>query len=137
MAAVLGRPLSATQEATTPRDVEEAAYRESVQLRISDIAQRLQQVLGQRLAAVLAGVRDAKAVGRWAREEREPHPANEIRLRTAYRVTALLLSANAPETIRAWFSGLNPVLDDRSPAQVLAEKPEEVLVAAREFLANG
>ncbi|MBI3972537.1 MAG: XRE family transcriptional regulator [Chloroflexi bacterium] len=129
--------MSATQEAATSRAVEEAAYRESVQLPIADIAQRLQQVLGQRLVAVLAGVSDAKAVGRWARGERAPHPANETRLRTAYRVTALLLSANAPETIRAWLSGMNPVLDDRSPARVLAENPEEVLIAAREFLANG
>jgi hypothetical protein len=137
MAAVLDRPVSATQEATTPRAVEVAAHREAVQLSVSEIARRLQLVLGQRLVAVLAGVSDAKAVGRWGRGEREPHPDNATRLRRAYQVTALLLSANAPETIRAWFSGLNPVLDDRSPALVMAENPEEVLVAAREFLANG
>ena len=41
------------------------------------------------------------------------------------------------ETVRAWFVGMNPDLDDRAPALVLGEDPVGVLQAARAFLAHG
>lgn len=101
------------------------------------IARELEQALGQRLTAVIAGVADAKAVGKWGRGERVPHPDTEQRLRDAYYVTRLLLDGEAPETVRAWFSGMNPDLDDRAPALMLGDDPGRVLQAARSFLAHG
>ena len=59
---------------------------------------------------------DAKAVGQWARGLRSPHPDAERRLRDAYQVVGLLLEYDAPETVRAWFGGMNPHLDDQAPA---------------------
>src|SRR5262245_7022291 len=38
----------------------------------------------------------------------------------------LLLQTEAPSTIRAWFSGMNPELDDRAPALVLADDAPRV-----------
>jgi hypothetical protein len=41
------------------------------------------------------------------------------------------------ETVRAWFVGMNPDLDDQAPALLLGDDPHAVLLAARSFLANG
>jgi hypothetical protein len=104
---------------------------------VPKIASDLEELLGQRFTAVIAGVSDAKAVAKWARGERTPRPDAEQRLRDAYYITGLLLQAEAPSTIRAWFSGMNPELDDRAPALVLGDDAPRVLQAARTFLAHG
>jgi hypothetical protein len=116
---------------------EQAVHGLATRLEVSALVQLLQDVLGQRLVAVIAGVRDAKAVGKWARGERAPHPEAEQRLRQAFQIAQLLLQHESAETIRAWFMGMNPDLDDRAPALVLAENPQHVLQAARVFLAHG
>jgi hypothetical protein len=61
----------------------------------------------------------------------------ERRLRDAFQISQLLLQHEAGTTIQAWFTGMNPELDDQSPALMLAKHPQEVLIAARNFLANG
>jgi hypothetical protein len=108
----------------------------ATRMELPALVRSLQDVLGQRLVAVIAGVRDAKAVGKWSRGERTPHPDAEQRLRNAFHVTQLLLQHESAETVRAWFVGMNPGLDDRSPALALADHPEEVLQAARAFLTH-
>ena len=51
---------------------------------------------------------------------------------------AKLLAEESPHTVRAWFLGLNPQLDDESPAQSIREGDfRDVLVAAKAFLAGG
>jgi hypothetical protein len=101
------------------------------------MARRLREVLGQRLIAVVAGVDDAEAVGQWARGLRAPHPEAERRLCDAYQVVGLLLEYDAPETVRAWFGGMNPHLDEQAPAQAIATDPLHVVHAAQAFIANG
>jgi hypothetical protein len=86
---------------------------------------------------MIAGVRDAHAVGDWARGTRKPHPKAEERLRNAYQVAKLLECEESRETIRAWFVGMNPERDDHPPALMIAEEPVRVLQAARSFLAHG
>ena len=117
--------------------VRQTAHTRAMRASVPEIATRLQEVLGQRLTAVVAGVNDAKAVGQWARGLRAPHPDAERRLRDAYQVVGLLLEYDAPETIRAWFGGMNPHLADRAPALAVATEPEYVLQAAQAFIANG
>jgi hypothetical protein len=92
--------------------------------------------LGQRLVAVIAGVKDAKAVGRWARGEDIPRAQAAATLQNALHVVELLRSQEDDETIRSWFRGMNPDLGDRSPALVVRDKPEDVIQAARAFLAQ-
>lgn len=104
---------------------------------LPEVARELENVLGQRLTAVIAGVSDAKAVGKWARGDRAPRPDAEQHLRDAYYVMRVLLQVESPATIRAWFVGMNPELDDRAPALVLGEDAARVLQAARTFLAHG
>jgi hypothetical protein len=115
----------------------QAVHGLATRLQVPALVRSLQDVLGQRLVAVIAGVNDAKAVGKWARGERSPHPDAERRLRDAFHIAQLLLQNESAETVRAWFLGMNPDLDGQAPALALAEHPQEVLQAARAFLANG
>ena len=117
--------------------LEQAIHHRTTRLGVSTIVGSLQDILGQRLVAVIAGVSDAKAVGKWARGQRSPHPDTEQRLRNAYQIVQLLLERESAETVRAWFVGMNPDLEDQAPALVLGKDPLGVLQAARSFLAHG
>lgn len=64
------------------------------------------------------------------------------RLRVALQVALSLAAAESPEIAQAWFQGLNPQLDDRSPARMLREGELEevgpaVIAAGRAFLIGG
>lgn len=117
--------------------LEQEIHGRTTRLNVSMIVGSLQDVLGQRLVAVIGGVSDAKAVGKWARGERSPHPDTEQRLRNTFQIVQLLLERESAETVRAWFVGMNPDLDDQAPALVLGQDPVSVLQAARSFLAHG
>jgi hypothetical protein len=97
----------------------------------------LQDELGQKLVAHMAGVSDPKTVCRWAKGERMPRADSEHRLRESYRIFQLLLTKESPHTVRAWFVGLNPQLDDESPARAIGEgRTRDALVAAKAFLVS-
>jgi hypothetical protein len=114
------------------------AHRQTTETSIEQITSFLEEVLGRKLVAALAGVADPKAVGRWAAGERSPRAAAEERLRVAYQVFRLLLTEESKHTIRAWFIGLNPQLDDESPVMVIrAGRFQEVMVAAKAFVSGG
>ncbi len=117
--------------------IERIAHQEATRASVAVMAGELQTLLGQRLTAAMAGVRDPKAVGAWARGEREPQAATERNLRNAYGIARFLLQVETPQTVRSWFVGMNPQLDDAAPAEILPHKPARVLQAARTFLADG
>ncbi len=117
--------------------VEKAVHGEAARQDISTIATYLQEVLGHRLTALAAGVGDAKAVRQWAKGERAPRPDTETRLRHTYQIVQLLMRFESSGTVRAWFIGMNPELEDQAPVLVLAEDPVQVMRAARAFLADG
>jgi hypothetical protein len=113
------------------------AHRRVTESDVQQITEYLDEVLGRKLVATLAGVKDQKAVARWASGERSPRTGAEERLRAAYQIFRLL-NAEAPHTVRAWFIGLNPQLDDESPIIVIQEgRLREAMVAARAYLAGG
>jgi hypothetical protein len=113
------------------------AHQRAIRASVADVAAALQELFGQRTTAAIAGVHDPRAVGKWSRGERTPHPDAERRLRETLRIADFLLQEEPPEIVRAWFIGLNPNLDDRSPALVVNEDPSQVMRAARSFLATG
>jgi len=114
------------------------AHRQTTESTIEQIAKYLEEVLGRKLVATLAGVQDPKAVGRWAAGERAPRPSGEERLRIAYQVFRLLLAEESAHTIRAWFIGLNPQLDDESPILAIQRgRFQEVMVAAKAYISGG
>lgn len=115
------------------------AHRATVESSVADIAAFLQDALGQKLVAFMVGVDDPKTIGRWAGEKSAPQDTEvERKLRDAYQIFRLLLAKESPYTVRAWFVGLNPQLDDEPPATAIREgRTRDVLVAARAFLAGG
>jgi hypothetical protein len=120
-----------------------AAYETAVRLDPHTLVKELRSLLGVRLVAVIAGVRETRAVHEWAEGTRDiRNPTVLPRLRLAYQAAKLVADADSAAIAQAWMQGLNPLLDDRSPAMTLREdEPEEagpqVLAAARQFAANG
>jgi hypothetical protein len=120
------------------REASTEAHRTTVESSVADIAAFLQDVLGQKLVAYLVGVQDPKTIGRWAKGTLPQDSDSEARLRGAYQVFRLLMTQESPHTVRAWFVGLNPQLDDESPATAIGEgRMKDVMVAAKAFLAGG
>lgn len=102
------------------------------------IAHFLEEVLGRKLVAYVAGASGATDLEQWLAEAPERAEGAERRLGIAYHVFRLLQTQEGQHTVRAWFLGLNPQLDDRSPATALREgKFREVVLAAEAFLAGG
>lgn len=113
------------------------AHRKSVSWDLDHMASYLQDQLGQKLVAHLAKV-DRKTVGNWARGDQAPRPDAEKRLRTAFQVFQLLLGDDDAHTVRAWFIGINPQLDDVAPANAIRNnRLEDVWVAAQAYVAGG
>lgn len=120
--------------ATNLRNREIDAHRTSIEFTIQGVVNYLKDALGQSLVAIIAGVTE-RTVADWASNStRSPRPDADRRLRTALHVFQLLQQEDSPHTVRAWFVGLNPQLDDLSPARALQEdRLEDVIVAARAF----
>ncbi len=113
--------------------------REATTLGISRIAGYLQDHLGQKITAYLAGNDNAKTVGLWISGKVEPRDLPKTRLRYAYQAARLLVEAYDDEIAKAWFFGSNTLLDDEAPAYVLRHgtTPDDlrlVIPAARNLI---
>jgi plasmid stabilization system protein ParE len=98
---------------------------------IREIAGYLQEAVGQRVAAAIAGLVDAKQIGRYAREDGpQPHGATERRLREGYKVVRMLVDVYDAKTARAWLFGINTRLDDHAPIEVLGAATDTAEFAA-------
>lgn len=118
------------------------AHTRSVRASFSEVVTELRSLLGARLVAYLGSVGETRAVREWAEESRSPSAEVQQRLRVALQVAIPLAEAESSEIAQAWFQGLNPQLDDHSPASVLrAGDPDEtgpaVIAAARAFMIGG
>jgi hypothetical protein len=74
--------------------------------------------------------------------ERAPGEQTQQRLRVGLQVALMLNQSDGPEVTQAWFQGLNPQLEDRSPARLLRdgdlqEAGPAVIAAACAFLVGG
>ena len=116
------------------------AHERAVRASPAEMASFLQELVGQQVTALIAGVADPKAVGKWARGERAPRGDAARRLGEAFHVATLLALGESPQTARAWLMGMNPLLGDRAPAAVFAASDDggtRAMRAARAFLAHG
>lgn len=101
---------------------------------VADVAATLQGTFGQALLGVILG-KDVRTVARWANATVRPPHASENLLRDTFQVFELLMSVDSPEVARAWFMGMNPQLEDASPAEALSEgRSKEVMAAARAYI---
>lgn len=113
-------------------------HRDAIAAPLDQVARLLQDVLSRRLTAYIAGVADGKTVSRWANSEVSEirDHATEQRLRVAYEIAQLLTDA-AP-TVKGWFIGLSPELDDIAPAEAIRNGDlRQALAAARAFSIGG
>lgn len=133
--------VSAARQIADDRDVDvlNQAHHQALRTSLKEAAATLSQVLTGRVAAYVVGVKDVKTLHRWASGAViDIRPESESKLRTAYEIVTLLLRFDAPETVRAWFIGMAPELDDISPARTIHEgRLQEAIGAARAFAANG
>jgi len=114
---------------------------EAMRLPFPKLAGQLRELLGARLVAYIGSVKETRAVREWA-EGRRPSEDVVARLRLAYGIARCIADSDGPETAQAWFQGLNPMLDDVSPARLLREGDLDVAgpavrTAERHFLASG
>jgi hypothetical protein len=119
-----------------------AAHVRAVRSSFPEVVAALRQILGLKLCAYLGSVKETRAVNEWAEGVREPSDAVQRRLRLALQVAGAIAEVDGPEVARAWFQGLNPQLDDRSPARLLREGDidevgPDVIAAERAFLVGG
>jgi hypothetical protein len=124
---------------TSPRpDLE--AHRKAVTAEFPEVVQGLVSILGRKLIAYIAGIKDARAIDRWL-QNASPQKDAERRIRCAYHVASLLAASDTPPVVQAWFLGLNPELNDQVPITLLRDGDLEVdgrrvLTAARAFTAG-
>ncbi|MDQ1716529.1 MAG: hypothetical protein QOE89_482 [Pseudonocardiales bacterium] len=119
------------------------AYANATRLDPAVLVKELRDLLGAKLVAYLGGVKETRAVRQWAEGTRVVSGEEDLRrLRVAYQAAKLLAERDTPAVVQAWFRGLNPALEDRSPARLLREGAvddvgPQVLAAARQFAATG
>ncbi len=129
--------MATTQSAARP---DFAAHDRAYRLPIDRVVTELRDVLGAKLVAYIAGVTETRAVREWADGVRTPRSPVPEQLRLALQVVEMLRQRESTAVVAAWVQGLNPRLDDRSPARLLREGDLEevgpqVLAAARAFAA--
>jgi hypothetical protein len=136
----MSRTIGRTQAEEEMSAMLHRAHQQAMQAKPDEMAAYFQRLLGQKWTAYMTGITDPKAVGKWARGERVPRTEAEGKLRGAYHVALLISMVDDEETARAWFVGMNPVLNDRAPAWVIAKEPdgsERAMEAARAFISYG
>lgn len=93
--------------------------RDATTTKLPKLVGYLQENLGQKLTAYIAGLTDPKAVGTWIRGDNEPRDAAAMRLRYAYQAVRMLIEAYDADTAKAWLLGANTRLNDEAPAYLL------------------
>ena len=118
-----------------------AAHDQVMRLDLANVVGALTDELGAKLVAYIGSVGETRAVRQWIEKKREPRGDAERRLREALIVTFMLRSRDSRSAVQAWLMGLNPQLDDQSPATVLRDGDDRSIAAvrgaARAFLIGG
>lgn len=118
-----------------------AAHDLAYRLPVDKVVAELCDVLGATLVAYVAGVTETRAVREWIQGARTPRAPVPERLRLALHVVQMLRERDSAAVVQAWLQGVNPRLDDRSPARLLREGDldevgPQILAAARAFVAG-
>jgi hypothetical protein len=136
--AVTARNLE-TSTVALKKSVVAQTHKQALVASTQDAAREVLEVLGGAVAAYVLGVKDRKTIQRWvAGTVRSIRPEHEATLRGVYEMIVLLQRFEAPATVRAWFLGMAPELDDVSPARAVHDgRLLEAMNAARAFMARG
>lgn len=115
------------------------AHNEAMSLPMQDVVRQLVDLLGATSTASVGGVKETRAVQQWLAGEREPQRPHVLRF--ALQLALMISSLDTRELARAWFHGVNPLLDDRAPLSLLRDEPLQnvqlsLMTAARAFAAR-
>jgi hypothetical protein len=99
------------------------------------VVARVVDLVGDRLACYIAGVRDARTLASWQTKGDVPH-VSARRLQIALQTALVLGTRYQPDQISSWFTWLSDRLDEKSPASVLhnASTEEELSDLARALI---
>jgi hypothetical protein len=97
---------------------------EATRLGIDAVAAYLQEQLGQKLTAYLAGVTDPKMVGRWAAGKAQPRDEREMRLRGGSAPTRGSTTARPPPSCATPAIPSSCASWSRPPARSPGARPE-------------
>ncbi len=115
------------------------AHRRALTDDVTALTKNLQTHLGQALLAVIVDAQP-RTIARWIAGDSSPSVATEQLLRDVSQIFDVITTVDTPRVARAWFMGMNPQLDDNSPAEALAERnpgaTREVMAAARAYAAG-
>jgi hypothetical protein len=114
-----GREMAEPQLALQQIDLNKI-YEEATRLPFNQIVRRLRDIIGSKLTAYIASVKDVRALDRWENNVNAQGDV-EARLRVSYRVVSLLSKGEGPKVIQSWLQGMNPNLDDVPPIALLKE----------------
>lgn len=126
---------------TAPRP-DLGAHAHATRVNLPTAVGELSDLLGAKLVAYICGASETRAVRDWATGVRTPRDPIPDRIRLTLTVAAMIADHDSPGVAQAWFQGLNPQLDDRSPARLIREGDftevgPQILAAARAFVAGG
>ena len=115
------------------------AHEQAIHTSAREAARIVLDTLGGALAAYVLGVKDRKTMQRWAAGAIVAiRPEHEVTLRGVLEIIVLLSRFEGPETVRAWFLGMAPELDDIAPARAVHDGLlPQAMNAARAFIAHG
>ena len=127
---------------STPSRPDLEAHDTAMRLEFPVVVKELRELLGPRLVAYIAGVRETRTVREWTEGAGVKNADIEPRLRMTLHIAGFIAQHDAPSVVQSWFQGLNPQLDDQSPARLLREEDlaefgPQVLAAARAFVVGG
>lgn len=135
--------VASARAAVTPARPDLDAYNDAVTMDTAELVTALRELLGTKLVAYLGKVKETRAVRQWAEGARKiANPTDVERLRVAYIAARVVNQRDDKKVAQTWFQGLNPFLDDWSPARLLREGDVDidgarVIGAARQFAAVG
>lgn len=114
-------------------------HRAATRASLREMASTLVEVLGRVLVAGIVGVRNPKTISRWASGDvasiRDRY--TEERLLALYQIVKFMQQYEADETIRAFMIGMNPTLDDTSPAMAIHNANFKDALGAAKVLVTG
>lgn len=115
-----------------------SAHTQSLGTSPQDIVRQLHAVLGRNVLALIVN-RSPRTIDRWVKDEDLRLDSGDDRtVRNTYQIYTLLSTVEGDHTIRAWFMGMNPQLEEASPAEALAEdRFREVMASAKAFVTGG
>jgi hypothetical protein len=123
---------------TVATEPEIRAHHTTAKRSIGEIAKSLQGMLGTGLLMYMLDIKDPKTITRWANGQVESIRSIEVerRLRAIDQTVEILLEVDSPTTIRGWFFGMDPTLNDESPVDVIRQgRLSDALSAAASYVA--